>query len=195
MPGTGVCNDLRGGSMPGESETTGTRQKQTSDIAERLWLAAELKVLAPRRTFSMNDAVDVALFLTDRLFKDAGVEIYRELNPEIPEVDAQMGQIEQALVNILLNACEATERGGVVTVTTDHTEDKGVEVRIADTGCGMPPDELDKVFEVFYSTRGRLGVGLSSARELVSGFGGDIRIESSVGKGTNVSVDLPSVAH
>ena len=181
--------------MPGESETTGTRQSQTSDIAERLWLAAELKVLAPRRTFSMNDAVDVALFLTDKLFKGAGVKIHRELDPEIPEVDAHMGQVEQALVNILLNACEATERGGVVTVTTDHTEGKAVEVRIADTGCGMPPDELDKVFEIFYSTRGRLGVGLSTARELVSGFGGDIRVGSSVGKGTNVSVNLPAAAH
>ena len=181
--------------MPGESEVTGTRRSQTSDIAERLWLAAELKVLAPRRTFSMNDAVDVALFLTDRLFKGAGVEIQRKLNPEIPEVDAHMGQVEQALVNILLNACEATERGGVVTVTTDHTRDKGVELRIADTGCGIAPDELDKVFEVFYSTRGRLGVGLSTARELVSGFGGNIRIESSVGKGTSVFVSFPAVVH
>ena len=180
--------------MAGQPDIAETREKQARDIAERLWLASQLKVLSPRRTFNMNDALDVALFLTDRVFRGMGVQVRRKLNPDMPEVDAQMGQVEQALVSVLLNACEATGCGGVVTVTTDQTaEGRATEVRIEDTGPGIPADVLERVFEPFFSTWDRLGVGLTTARELVTGFGGDIRIESVVGEGTKVFMTLPTV--
>lgn len=181
--------------MAGQPDIAEIRQKQARDIAERLWLASELKVLSPRRTFSMNDAVDVALFLTDRVYRALGVKVDRKLNPDIPEVDAQMGQIEQALVSILLNACEATGSGGVVTVTTGRSaHEHAVEVRIEDTGEGIPSDVLARVFEPFYSTWDRLGVGLPTARELVSRHKGEISIDSTVGEGTKVLVTLPAVS-
>ena len=179
--------------MAGQPDIAEIRQKQARDIAERLWLASQLKVLSPRQAFSMNDAVDVALFLTDRVFKGLGVKVNTKLNPGIPAVDAAMGQIEQALVSVLLNACEATGSGGVVTVTTRPSADgTAVEVLIEDTGEGIPADVLARVFETFFSTWDRLGVGLTTARELVTGFGGDIRIESALGEGTKVTVTLPA---
>jgi len=181
--------------MAWKPETAEVGKRDVRDIAEWLWLAAELKVLSPRRAFNVNDAVDVALFLTDKLFKSAGIKVQRKLDPDIPEVDAQMGHIEQALINVLLNSWEATSSGGEVRVATGCVEqDKSVEIRIEDTGEGMPAEALEKVFEPFYGTRGRLGLGLTTARELVSGFGGDMSIESDFGKGTKVRLKLPAVA-
>jgi len=181
--------------MAGQPDIAEIRQKQARDIAERLWLASQLKVLSPRRAFNMNDAIDVALFLTDKLFKSSGVKVARKLNPDLPEVDAPMGRIEQALVSVLLNACEAAGSGGAVTVTTDRSADgNAVKVLIEDTGEGIPADVLERVFEPFFSTWERLGVGLSTARELIVASGGDIRLESTVGEGTKVHVSLPTVA-
>ncbi|HUW56958.1 MAG TPA: ATP-binding protein [Planctomycetota bacterium] len=181
--------------MPGELDTAEIRQRQARDIAERLWLASKLKVLSPRGTFNVNDAVDVALFLTERLFRTAGIKLHTRLDPTIPAVDAHMGKVEQTLVNVLVNACEATRHGGVVTVTTEYLQrERRVAVCIADTGEGIPAEVLDRVFEPFYSTRGRLGVGLSAARDLLSGLGGDIGIESTVGEGTKVTLGLPAAA-
>lgn len=179
--------------MPGERRAVENRQ--IHDIAERLWLASKLKVLSPRRTFSMNDAVDVALFLTDKLFKSAGITVQRMLGPELPDVDAGMGQIEQALVNLLLNACEATGRGGIIAVTTTRSDGgRTVELVIADTGVGMPEEVLERAFEPFYSTKGRLGIGLTAAQEMVSGCGGDIRLESTMGQGTKAIMRIRAAA-
>jgi len=181
--------------MPGQPDLAETRLKQARDIAERLWLASEMKVLSPQRTFSIDDAVDVALFLTERVFKDARVRLQTDLAPDAPQVDANMGQVEQALVSVLLNACEAVERAGQVTVTTaDAPDRKMIEVAIEDTGEGMPPEVLNRVFEPFFSTWGRLGMGLSAAKEMITTCGGDIRIESEVGKGTKVTFELPTAA-
>ena len=180
--------------MAGKPVTTEVRQRDVQDIVERLWLAAELKVLSPRRAFNVNDAVDVALFLTDKLFKGAGVAVRTTLSPGLPEADAQMGHVEQSLIDVLLNSCEASSRGGEVRVATGYAEQgKGVEIRIEDSGEGIPPEALGRVFEPFYSTRGRLGLGLTAARELLSRSGGDIRIESDPGKGTTVTLTLPVV--
>jgi len=184
-----------GGAMPGNSDLAEIRQRQARDIAERLWLASRSKVLSPRRTFSINDAVDVALFLTDRAFKDAGVRLTRTIRPRLPEVDASMGEVEQALVSVLLNACEAAGPGGGISVATDLALDgEAVEVRVVDTGRGMSPEVLKRVYEPFFSTWGHLRVGLTTARELLERSGGAIRIDSVAGEGTSVLVRLPAAA-
>jgi signal transduction histidine kinase len=181
------------GLMPGELDMGQTAQALAYDIAERLWLASKLKVLSPKRAFSMNDAVDVSLFLTDKLFKGAGVTVRASLSHGLAEVDAHMGHVEQALVNVLVNACEASTRGGAVEVATRYVSaDRSIEVEIKDTGVGIPADAIERVFEPFFSTKGRMGMGLSAARELMTKSGGEIRIESNVGGGTKVLLRLPA---
>ncbi|HUU43871.1 MAG TPA: ATP-binding protein [Planctomycetota bacterium] len=180
--------------MPGQPDLAEIRQKQARDIAERLWLASQMKVLSPRRSFSIADAVDVAIFLTERVFRSAGVRLEKTLAHDTPQVDADMGQVEQALVSVLLNACEASGRGGRVTVTTGCPANRRtVTVVVADEGAGMPPEVLKRVFEPFFSTWGRLGIGLSAAKEMLTSSGGDLDMESTVGEGTEVTFELPAV--
>lgn len=179
--------------MPGRLETRSTGYDASQEIAERLWLASKLKVLSPRTSFSMNDAVDAALFLTDKMFRQSGIRLQRELDPEIPSVDAAMGPVEQVLVNVLVNACEASASGGVVTVETHYAAaQNAVQVCVKDTGSGMSEDVLGKAFDPFFSTKGRLGIGLPAARDLLKQFGGDLRIESRPGVGTQVFMTMPA---
>jgi two-component system NtrC family sensor kinase len=139
----------------------------------------------------MNDAMDVALFLTDRLFRNVGTRVARGLEASLPEVDAHMGRVEQALVNVLVNACEAG--GSEVRVSTGMAEDgRTVLTRIEDNGCGVAEKDLPRVFEPFFSTRGKLGIGLTAARELVANEGGTLEFESKAGKGAVVTIHLPS---
>ncbi len=181
--------------MSGSLRTARTSQDAAQEIAERLWLASKLKVLSPRSSFGINDAVEAALFLTDRMFRQAAVTVQRELGAETALVDASMGHVEQALANVLTNACEATKAGGMVRVETRIVPAAGVvEVCVRDSGVGIPADSLGKVFLPFFGTKGRLGIGLTVARDLLWQWGGGIRIESEPAGGTRVFMRLPAAA-
>ncbi|MBP1779069.1 MAG: histidine kinase, partial [candidate division NC10 bacterium] len=115
---------------------------------------------------------------------------------------ADANQIQQIIVNLLLNANDAIgERGGAVTLaTTLRTNGDGaqvpgpaVEISVRDTGCGIPPANLDRIFEPFFSTKGRkgTGLGLAVAWGIVEKHNGRIEVESEVGKGTAFRVLLP----
>ncbi len=113
---------------------------------------------------------------------------------DLPEIIADQNQISQVLTNLLLNAAQATPPGGSVTVTAETTKSgAAVELRVCDTGTGVPADILPHVFEPFFTTkRGTgTGLGLSITRNYVLRHGGDIQMQSVPGAGTTVRVTLP----
>jgi CheY-like chemotaxis protein len=140
-----------------------------------------------------------------------GVSLDYDLAAEVPPVEADVGQIRQAIVNLVTNAFEAMgEHPGTVALTTrrlscdraclaefllgrDLSPGDYVCLEVADSGCGMDRAAVDRVFEPFYTTKftGR-GLGLSVVLGIVRGHGGAIRVQSTPGKGTRVSVLLPS---
>ncbi|MBA2627412.1 MAG: HAMP domain-containing protein [Gemmatimonadales bacterium] len=102
--------------------------------------------------------------------------------------------LEQLFLNILLNAAQAVEGGGSSSVSVDQRVG-AVQVSISDSGCGIPADHLDRVFEPFFSTKAEgTGLGLAVARQIATAHGGSIRIESSAGAGTTVWITLPLAA-
>ncbi|MBI5479298.1 MAG: cache domain-containing protein [Deltaproteobacteria bacterium] len=121
-----------------------------------------------------------------------GVDIVLGLAAGLPEVIADAGQIEQVVMNILINAGEACHDGGKVTVTT-RPYDGFVELSFSDTGTGIPREVLPKIFDEFFSTERRkgLGLGLSVCRQIVTRHGGTIEVESEPAKGTTFRVRLP----
>ena len=113
---------------------------------------------------------------------------------DLPNVSADANQISQTLMNLLLNAAQATPPGGTITVLAEEVRFADmVELRVRDTGCGIPADILPHVFEPFFTTkRGKgTGLGLSITRNYVRSHGGDIQVESIPGSGTTVRVTLP----
>ena len=109
-------------------------------------------------------------------------------------------QFQSVLLNMIINALDATEPGGNINIYTasglsaSDTGHKGVEITIADTGCGIPPEDLDKLFDPFFTTKevGKgTGLGLSVSYGIIQRHGGTIRVQSEVGKGTRFFIWLP----
>jgi signal transduction histidine kinase len=116
---------------------------------------------------------------------------------DLPPISADPNQLQQVLINLLMNALEATLPGGHVQVTAAPRAEAGrpgVRFGVADTGPGIPPDVLPRVFEPFFTTKppGQgTGLGLAICRDIVKEHGGEIQVESQPGAGTTFTVWLP----
>jgi signal transduction histidine kinase len=122
------------------------------------------------------------------------IELQNCIPPDLPTITADSNQISQILMNLLLNAAQATPPGGRITILADKVRlNDMIELRVCDTGSGIPADILPHVFEPFFTTkRGKgTGLGLSITQNYVRSHGGDIQVESIAGYGTTVRVTLP----
>ncbi len=128
------------------------------------------------------------------------VSLRLEVPPQLPLVSADPDQLQQVLVNLLMNAFDACERSGVVTLSA--VEEKGdaglggrIRIDVQDDGCGIPGDRLNQVFDPFFTTKKRgqgTGLGLTIVAQIVRNHGGQITLESTAGAGTRVVVWWPS---
>lgn len=121
-----------------------------------------------------------------------GASVSKDLG-DIPLIMCNPGQLNQAFMNILVNAAQAIETSGIVHIKT-WADEKSIYVSIADTGKGIPPEIMNRIFEPFFTTKdigqGK-GLGLSVSYDIVRRHGGQIRVESVGGQGTTVTVVLP----
>jgi len=108
-------------------------------------------------------------------------------------------QVQQVLLNLVINARQAMDEGGQLTITVgQHANDQMAEIMVADTGSGMPPETLGRIFDPFFSTKtadsqgqGGTGLGLSLCREIIEAHQGRIRVESAVDRGTRFTLRFP----
>ena len=123
-----------------------------------------------------------------------GKELANQVPLDLPQIRADANQLSQVLMNLLLNAAEATPEGGHITVSANklHYVDS-IEIRVSDTGTGIPPEVLSHMFEPFFTTkRGKgTGLGLSISQTYVRSHKGEIRVDSVLGHGTTVTITLP----
>lgn len=118
-----------------------------------------------------------------------------------PIVAVNSGQVQQVLLNLIINARQAMEQGGNLTIAVrNNSELDQAEISIRDSGCGIPPDKLRRIFDPFFTTKtadeqgqGGTGLGLSLARDVMESHGGRIRVESAVGAGTTFTLKFPVV--
>jgi signal transduction histidine kinase len=122
------------------------------------------------------------------------IELQNCIPLDLPSISADANQLSQILMNLLLNAAQATPSGGTIAVLAEKVRfSEMVELRVRDTGCGIPADILPHVFEPFFTTkRGKgTGLGLSITQNYVRSHGGDIQVESVPDSGTTVRITLP----
>jgi two-component system, NtrC family, sensor kinase len=101
-------------------------------------------------------------------------------------------QMRQVAINLILNAGGAMPEGGRLTVRTEQLDPEHVQIVFTDSGCGIPPETIEKIFEPFYTTKERgTGLGLAITRQIIEHHNGHISIESTPGTGTTVQVILP----
>ncbi len=148
---------------------------------------------AHREALSVNDVVRRTIQLLDGQKAFQRIVISEHLQEDLPPVNADVNRLQQVLLNLSLNACEAMQDGGTLTIST-LVEDRNVMVKVADTGCGIKAEDLDHIFEPFFSTKpvGKgTGLGLSVSYGIVQRHGGTLEVESQIGKGTMFIVNLP----
>ncbi|UCG64132.1 MAG: cache domain-containing protein [Deltaproteobacteria bacterium] len=155
--------------------------------------------LSPEPT-DVNNLIHSTISLMENQALVKGVGIKFNPGESLPKVTLDRGQFQSVLLNMIINALDATEAGDSITVYTaaglsaSDSGQKGVEITIADTGCGIRPENLDKLFDPFFSTKevGKgTGLGLSVSLGIVERHGGTIRVQSEIGRGTRFFIWLP----
>ncbi len=125
------------------------------------------------------------------------LSIEYRMNP-LPQIESDVNKLKQVFVNLISNAIKFTEKGSIVLLASERREEEGIEIAVQDTGIGIPPDALPKIFEAFHqadatTTRkfGGTGLGLAIVKELVGLLNGRINVESELEKGSTFTVFLP----
>jgi PAS domain S-box-containing protein len=147
------------------------------------------------RAVEVHEVLDEAVGFCEHLIREAQVTVVREYAASLPKVSAVPGQLHQVFVNLITNACNAAhDEGGIIRLTTRlHGHDR-IHILVEDDGVGIATDDLERVFEPFFSTRRRgkgTGLGLSIVKSIVERHRGAIEIDSRIGGGTHVLVTLP----
>jgi len=151
-----------------------------------------------RSMTDMAALVEEVLILAEKDLSKHRVQVEKKFlgRPQAPVIP---GQLEQVLLNLIINARQAMPRGGRLKIEVrENARTNMVELRVADSGNGIPPDRLRLIFEPFYTTKepdenghGGTGLGLSVCRQIIEQHQGRIRVESVVGKGSTFTVKLP----
>lgn len=133
---------------------------------------------------------DLVTFLREET-QARGIAVKLDVRDGIPPIQADPRLLRQALLNLVRNACEAMAGGGTLAVTAQE-RGEDVEIAVADTGPGIPAQDLPRIFEPFFTTKAEgTGLGLAIARQVALAHGGDIRCESAAGVGTTATLRLP----
>ncbi len=187
-----IRSDLK--TIAQQTERVRTIVKNLLEFSRQTELYSELQ--------DINHIVRTAVLLMQNQALVQGVTLAFTPGKSIPLINLDVSQMQSVVLNVLLNALDATQRDGSITVTTgigtsgSGASKRGVEIHVKDTGSGIPPENLDKLFDPFFTTKevGQgTGLGLAVSDGIVQRHGGTIRVESKVGKGSTFTVWLPIV--
>jgi len=143
------------------------------------------------RSASVQELLKNLIILFQEEASSKNIALQVEIGPGLPLMTIDPERLKEALMNIMKNGMEAMEKSGTLFVSTRSFKDR-VEVVISDSGSGIPPDQMEKIFNYYYTTKEKgSGLGLPIAHRIIEAHGGQIKIESRVGVGTKVTVLLP----
>ncbi len=142
---------------------------------------------------NVNWAINEIIALVDYQFKNRGIDFDLRFSEDIPPLDSNKNYMQQAFLNLLINAKDAMPNGGKMIISTEFVNGK-INIRFTDSGSGIKKENLVKIFEPFFTTKepGKgTGLGLPITRGIVRKFGGEIKVDSIEGQGTTFSIVLP----
>jgi signal transduction histidine kinase len=143
---------------------------------------------------SLQDLLRNLITLFQEEASSQGIQIQAETNSDLPLIKMDNEKLTQAFLNIMKNGMQAMEQGGVLHVETQSFKDR-VEVSFSDSGSGIPPEQMEKIFNYYYTTKEKgVGLGLPIAHRIIEAHGGQLKVESQVGFGTKVTVLLPVIS-
>ncbi len=146
---------------------------------------------------NINTILRETLELVQTHLRHGHIQAVANLDPDLPTIIAHADQLRQVFLNVILNACDAMDRGGELRVTTQLIQARPeapatIGIYITDTGVGISPEHLPHLFEPFYTTKAQgTGLGLAISAHIVTQHGGRISVESTPGQGTTFTILLP----
>jgi two-component system NtrC family sensor kinase len=162
------------------------------EVVKKLMLFA--RQVPPQRTrVDLNQIIEESLYFLESRCTKEGIKVVRLLSSDLPKVTADPAQMTQVLVNIAVNAIQAMPNGGRLTIQT-QASDKFVSLTIEDTGIGMTEEIMKQIFLPFFTTKDvskGTGLGLPVVHGIVTSHGGSINVDSKVGQGTRLKIQLP----
>jgi signal transduction histidine kinase len=121
-----------------------------------------------------------------------GVTVKQECSRDLPEVNADLAMLRQALLNLALNGCQAMQNGGTLRIACRTASGRRVEIDVEDTGVGIPPENLQKIFDLYFTTKEKgTGIGLSMVYRIVQLHDGEVEVQSTPGSGTRFRLVFP----
>jgi len=170
-----------------------TVQKETSRLRDILddFLRYAGQLELDRQPTDLNELLEdlVDFFLPQAQAQRAKLRLRRSEEPLVAEVDSKL--IKQALLNLMINALQAMPEGGELILSAARQDGQAL-VDVIDTGKGIPPDAINKIFDAYYtSKKGGTGLGLAMTRRIVREHGGELTVKSEQGKGSDFSLRLP----
>jgi len=155
------------------------------------FLQAILPTAPQLQPASLNQVVQETVALLQPELDNRGIDVKSRLARQLPMTPIDSAQLQQVLVNLIKNAMQAMTKGGTLTLQTGEGSD-GVWASVTDTGGGIPQEQINRIFEPFYTTKKKgTGLGLMIVQRIVRAHGGRIELESQVGRGTTFRVWLP----
>jgi two-component system NtrC family sensor kinase len=186
-----IARDL--GAVQELAEVTRTACGRITNIVRELRTFARLDE-AERKPVDLHEGLESTLVLIHHLMKGR-IEVKKEYG-HLPLVEGHPNQLNQVFMNLLVNACQAIEREGTITLSTWYEPHTGMaHVAVGDTGSGIPVEHLARIFDPGFTTKGAgvgTGLGLAICYQIVEAHGGRIGVESVVGRGTTFVVSLPA---
>ncbi len=146
------------------------------------------------QAMDLNRVLEDMTRLVEKEARNRNILIERHYGPQLPQIFSDAPLLRQVFLNLLTNATQAIGQDGTVTITTGSGGVNAVQVTIRDTGCGIPEENLKKIFDPFFSTKppGQgTGLGLSISHGLIQQLGGSISVSSRVGEGTTFTIIIP----
>jgi two-component system NtrC family sensor kinase len=185
-------DDIEIGKIISFLEIISSESERCGNVVKNLLLFSRVS----ENVIERNDLVNIierSILLVSHHFKINNILLNKKFSCETYLIDCDKNQIQQALVAILINAVESMPNGGNLSIDLIHDNSK-VSIEVADTGCGIPPENLDKIFEPFYTTKSSgkgTGLGLSVVYGIVEQHKGKISVESKINEGTKIKITLP----
>jgi len=166
--------------------------RKAVNITSRLSGFAKPSNVVETKPIDVLKSIEEALILLKHKLELDKIQVQISIPLNLPKIMVDEDQLQQMVFNLIRNASEAITKNGTIIINAKEEQDK-IRIEIKDTGCGIPKDKLDKVFQPFYTTKGEAkgsGYGLAVVKELVQRNNGNITVESEAGKGTTFYLEF-----
>lgn len=191
-------NDFTPERLEDISRYLATMDSETSKCGEvvKNLLAFSRQSKVTMKSHSIVDIINRTLILTAHDLEIKGIQLQKTIDANLPNVQCDFQQIQQALLNLMHNASDAMVDGGTLTVTAKRKAgaERFLDIMVSDTGCGITEEEKERIFDPFFTTKEEdkgVGLGLSVVYGIITRHNGTIEVESAVGKGSTFKVRLP----